>query len=163
MLTHDIIKIKYTREGYLPDYPYHMISDEEMFDAFIYSETDNFFNDNYPCLYESFEDRYKTLVDSIKYHIEKYMNNNNYEIPSWVYSYMLGTTISDTSDQLDRHDLLVMLNMDNPEDAFNEDICNKIYEISQAWVSKLVSADAAYRPPTMYGEPHIIKSLRLEA
>ncbi len=35
MLTHDIIKIQYSREGYLPDYPYHMISDREMFNAFI--------------------------------------------------------------------------------------------------------------------------------
>ena len=32
---HDVIKIKYAREGYLPDLPYHLISDEEMCDAFI--------------------------------------------------------------------------------------------------------------------------------
>ena len=34
-LIHDIIKIKYINLGYLPNYPYHMISDREMFDAFI--------------------------------------------------------------------------------------------------------------------------------
>ena len=35
MFIHDLIKIKYIREGYLPNYPYHMISDEEVFNAFI--------------------------------------------------------------------------------------------------------------------------------
>jgi hypothetical protein len=58
-LIHDIIKIKYTRLGYLPNYPYHLISDAEMFDAFInLSGTDDssgssdyverFFTDYYP-------------------------------------------------------------------------------------------------------------------
>lgn len=31
---HDIIKIKYIREGYLSNIPYHLVSDEEMFYAF---------------------------------------------------------------------------------------------------------------------------------
>lgn len=37
-LVHDLIKIKYVREGYLPNYPYHLISDSEMCDAFINNE-----------------------------------------------------------------------------------------------------------------------------
>ena len=32
---HDIIKIKYSKLGYLPSYPYNLISDKEMFQAFI--------------------------------------------------------------------------------------------------------------------------------
>ena len=36
MLVHDIIKIKYVKLGYIKkNYPYHLISDEEMFNAFI--------------------------------------------------------------------------------------------------------------------------------
>ena len=35
MFVHDIIKINYTRQGYLPYYPYHLISDEEMFEGFM--------------------------------------------------------------------------------------------------------------------------------
>ena len=53
-LTKDSIKIKYTREGYLPNYPYHMISDEEMFKAFLDVENQSgFFYDNYPILEDS--------------------------------------------------------------------------------------------------------------
>ena len=59
-LLHDIIKIKYTRLGYLPNYPYHLISDEEMFNAFIDLDSESasgsgspsteayFFEDYYP-------------------------------------------------------------------------------------------------------------------
>ena len=35
MLVHDLIKIKLVRAGYLPNYPYHLISDKEMCEAFI--------------------------------------------------------------------------------------------------------------------------------
>lgn len=35
MMLHDQIKIEYVRQGYLPNYPYHLISDKEMFDAFL--------------------------------------------------------------------------------------------------------------------------------
>ena len=35
MFTHDVIKQMYTLEGYLPNYPPHLISDEEMFEAFL--------------------------------------------------------------------------------------------------------------------------------
>ena len=72
---HNNIKIKYVNLGYLPNWPYHLISDEEMFDAFMsnvvidksecrYDETSKsyvgsklesgqgFFFDNYPLLDE---------------------------------------------------------------------------------------------------------------
>src|SRR5574343_441788 len=38
MFIHDIIKMEYVRQGYLPNFPYHLISDQEMFDAFIVFE-----------------------------------------------------------------------------------------------------------------------------
>ena len=51
MMIHDVIKIKLSREGYLPDYPPHLISDEEMCRAFIRHATDrsttDWFHDNF--------------------------------------------------------------------------------------------------------------------
>ena len=56
-LIHDTIKIKFIKAGYLPNYPYHMISDSEMCDAFLHNEAASgedtqlagFFVDMYPC------------------------------------------------------------------------------------------------------------------
>ena len=53
MMIHDIIKINLSRGGYLPDYPPHLISDEEMCHAFISHEGTNrgiidWFHSNYP-------------------------------------------------------------------------------------------------------------------
>ena len=100
MFIHDIIKIKLSREGYLPDYPYHLISDEEMFDAFFpykYDENDvlsgysdfmaakiNYFRDNYPLIDESLEDKYKDLVTAIAWHIHEYKTDEGYIIPDWI-------------------------------------------------------------------------------
>ena len=43
MLLHDRIKAMYIKLGYLPDYPYHLISDAEMLEAFIgYVYTEDF-------------------------------------------------------------------------------------------------------------------------
>lgn len=39
-IIHDLIKIRYVNEGYLPNWPYHMIADDEMCDAFIRLEQD---------------------------------------------------------------------------------------------------------------------------
>ena len=35
MLVHDVIKIRLVEDGYLPNYPYHMMSDREMIAAFM--------------------------------------------------------------------------------------------------------------------------------
>ena len=71
ILVHDYIKIKYTREGYLPDYPYHMISDDEMIEAFMKSDSDEgFFFDNYYVKDESLKEQYTTLVQTIRFHID---------------------------------------------------------------------------------------------
>lgn len=235
MFIHDTIKIEYIKQGYLPDYPYHLISDEEMFNAFIIDElnvnesigrkvkvgktclwddpksyivsyklasfeftydegepvliirgrrdnlvqfnqllglkcqcmlSDNcYFSANYPCLYDSLEDAYNKLVDCIYYHISAYLNSCDTSsvqyVPDWVYSYMNGSVISVNSLQSDIHDMLVLMNMDNPNDEFTKDIMLSCMTISKKWIDKLPPSKNVNRPPTMFGEPHVIKSLRI--
>lgn len=165
MVIHDVIKIRYTRQGYLPDFPYHLISDAEMFDAFM--REDGFFFANYPEPL-GFEEQYQRLVDAIKYHIEQYNAGQEsssveslYTLPEWIYSYMIGETVGPGSPEQDRHDLFVLLDLDNMEDEFNSQIYAKIFRTSDRWTYKLSSEDRQHRPPTMFGEPHVIKSLRL--
>lgn len=236
MFIHDIIKIEYIRQGYLPDYPYHLISDTEMFDAFLTDELkisqdnaskikqgdsslwdspkkyinlyklssfelvtemdgsqaliirgnrdkliefnqllgldcdcivspDCYFAVNYPLLYDSLSDAYNELVNSLYYHINAHLNSKNtsvtFAVPNWVYSYMNGAVIGVNSPQLDIHDFLVLLNLDNLDDVFTEQICYSCLEISKKWIDKLPPSKNTMRPPTMYGEPHVIKSLRI--
>ena len=76
-LVHDYIKIKYTREGYLPDYPYHMISDDEMIEAFMKSDSDEgFFFDNYYVKDESLKEQYEKYGIDLKliYKVERPKN-----------------------------------------------------------------------------------------
>lgn len=235
MFIHDIIKIEYIRQGYLPDYPYHLISDIEMFNAFLVDELkidkesaskvkqnsstlwespksyvtvhglasfefthegdtellvirgsrsklsqfnemlglncecnvspDCYFAVNYPLLYDSLKEAYDELVDCLYYHIDTYLDSlstvNTVMIPNWVYSYMNGAVIGVNSDQPDVHDFLVLLNLDNLDDVFTEQICRSCLDISKKWIDKLPPSKNVKRPPTMYGEPHVIKSLRI--
>ena len=154
-------------EGYLPDYPYHLISDDEMFDAFIYNGV-NYFDSNYPCPNNRFYEKHQELKKWISYHIAMHRQTRNksrladrYTIPDWVYSYMVGAVIGPQSPIEDRHDLFVLLHLDNLDDEFNEAIYNEIYRVSEMWTYKLKSKDRKVRPPTMFGEPHVIKSLNL--
>lgn len=162
-LIHDIIKIKYVDEGYLPYYPYHLISDEEMFDAFINNDV-NFFDDMYPEPCISLSTEYKTLRSFISFTIKSYMDKDIETIPDWIYTYMLGEVVNQDSEQKDKHDLFVLLDVDNLEDEFNDSIYELIYKVSRKQLGKRStdSTDADYRPCTMFGEPHIFKYLRLE-
>lgn len=191
-LTHDIIKIKYSRLGYLPNFPYHLISDEEMFNAFIdlsytddssssgehaNSSVERFFEDTYP---NPFLDEDVVIENSIGEHISlsseycklKYYivntinsyllhkdNADAYTIPDWIYTYMLGEVIYNNSDYLDIHDLLVALDMDNIDNVMTPNVCATCYTISTQYISTL---SINVRPPTVFGEPHVIKQLRLE-
>lgn len=192
-LTHDIIKIKYTRLGYLPNYPYHLISDEEMFNAFInlsgddstsgsgdISEEEKFFNDNYPNPFAeediefigaggekiSLRSEYfrlkKYIIDTINQYLANQgtANAENYTIPDWIYTYMLGEVIYNNSEYLDIHDLLVLLDSDNIDNELTPQICMQCYDKSTKYISTLTTG---IRPPTVFGEPHVIKQLRLEA
>lgn len=163
-LVHDLIKIKYVREGYLPNYPYHLISDSEMCDAFINNEL-NYFDSNYPCLDDNLKEAYSELKDEILYHIEKFKSSLDADssLPDWVYSYMLGTVISVNSETLDKHDLLVSLSLDNTDDIFTAQASKSCLIISKDWINKLSPKKREHRPPTMFGEPHVIKSIRMNS
>lgn len=153
------------RQGYLPNYPYHMISDEEMCDAFIKVDGDNivgFFVDTYPCPHTSLQYEYNKLVDGILGHINKLKTSyeSDYSLPDWVYSYMLGIVIGSNSSIADIHDLLVLLGVDNLNDEFTPDAAYACYQVSSRWLSR-ISNDNESRPATMFGEPHVIKALRI--
>ena len=181
MFVHDLVKIKLSRLGYLPDYPPHLISDAEMCDGFFPYKYDpkhpdsgyydfmheqiNYFTDNYPLLDDTLLEPYKNLVVEIAYHIHKLKTTTetSYELPNWIYSYMLGFTISDTSSIKDKHDLFVLLGTDNLYDVFDAKCASACYQESIQWLAKLTSEQKDHRPPTMFGEPHVIKSLRLKA
>lgn len=160
---HDVIKIKYIEEGYLPNYPYHLISDKEMCRAFI-GNTENYFDDNYPCIDNSLRTIYDELVSNIMYHMDLLENSkdSNYVLPNWVYSYMIGSTLGPESDKLDIHDMLVYMGLDNLNDEFNVDICNRCYEISKLWLRKYPADTLDHRSPSIFGEPIVMKYLRLQ-
>ena len=179
MLIHNILKMNYVRDGYLPNYPYHLISDEEMFNAFINDDNDSecYFDAQYPNIAPELQDAYGELRRALQWHINLYLNGGTYTVgssdklhtaapgeilpPNWVYSYMLGSVVCQNSDVADRHDMLVMLNMDNIEDSITKEIGEACLSISANWVSKLSPEKSIHRPPTMFGEPHVLKSLRL--
>ena len=181
MFIHDLVKIHLTREGYLPNYPYHLISDEEMCDAFLpyeYDSTDpyagydkcmeaeiNYFRDFYSCDFDVLSDAYKLLVSEIAWHLNelKISSDDHYQLPDWIYSYMLGSTLGPTSDIHDLHDMFVLLDTDNLYDEFTEECAQACYAESTQWLKKLPEDARIHRPPTMFGEPHVIKSLRLKA
>jgi len=162
MLVHNIIKTNYVREGYLPNYPYHLISDKEMFNAFINNTDECYFKTHYPCIHESLKAEYDELINAIQYHIDKYIaSSGDVKLPDWVYSYMMGEVVSSESSTQERHEMLVLMNLDNLTDEMTKEVWESCLEISNAWVRKLPPSKNDHRPPTMFGEPHVIKSLRL--
>lgn len=198
MFVHDVIKIQYSRAGYLPDIPYHLVSDEEMCDAFIrlpesisskitsdffgptsaqtkttvnwfkyYLESDDimYFRDNYPLIDESIGKYYKELVNRIFYEIQEFKNNSDHDrvLPNWVYSYMLGIVIGPESDKLDIHDMIFAMGVDNLYDDYDLNCAIQCLKISSDWLRKIIVPDGVtVRPPTMFGEPHVLKSIRLD-
>ena len=74
---------------------------------------------------------------------------------------MLGNVIGPKSSQQDIHDLLVMLDVDNIDDVFTPLACEACYDVSKSWINKFPDAQKEHRPPTCFGEPHVVKSLRL--
>lgn len=216
MLSYNIIKIRLSDEGYLPDYPPHLISDEEMCEAFLQKPTnkeeDNnlvefqYFDDKYPLVAQDLQSAYDNLKLAIKYHFARFLTSVKsfkQEIPDWVQSYMLLSTVSMTSSQQDRHWMLTQLNCDNIDDVITEECQLKIYKISKIlgnsednsirhvridnlshsilygysdndisiieqelenWgvLESLTSSNGLdSRPPFMFGEPSLIKYLRI--
>lgn len=155
MFIYTIIKIKYVNEGYLPNYPYHMIADREMFDAFL--QPDGYFETNYPLIDESMRDAYDTLCNAIKQEVQQAAEENSV-LPSWVLSYMIGSATSVNSSEAAIDTLTDALGIDTCS-QFNAELAEQCLSISTKWVQKLAGAN--YRPPTMFGEGHVYKSLRL--
>ncbi len=197
MLIHDILKIKYVKLGYIKkNYPYHLISDEEMFNAFIdlgnadfNSKTNvidpkvRFFDMYYPNPFAqedyiyykknasgdiiaeiSLKAEYNKLKEFIISSINEYLTHcgtteeQEYKIPDWIYTYMLGEVIYNQSEYLDITDILVLLNCDNLENTFTREACVTCYTVSSNYISSLKTG---IRPPTIFGEPHVIKGLRM--
>lgn len=156
----DTIKINYVGLGYLPNTPYYMITDREMIDAFI--GEGNYFDTFYYCPDESMQDDYDTLKIMIEETLQSYLNDDISEIPDWIYSYMLGNTITYQSPVEDIEYLydLTGLKPDISYDTFDKQLAKECLAISKQWLEKQTSK-IYNRVPTMFGEPHVIKSLRL--
>lgn len=160
---HNILKMKYSYIGYLPNTPYHLISDEEMYDAFITEEdgAECFFFDNYPCLVPDLADVYGELVKRIREEVQKAKSNPpDHIVPDWVYSYMLGEVITVTSDARDIHDLCKDFLLENTDDEFVPYLQVSCHLISKNWIRK--KSDETDEPVTIFGAPHVLKSLRLQ-
>jgi len=199
MLVHDILKIKYVQLGYIKkNYPYHLISDEEMFNAFIDLGNEDFNNKTtlidpqvrffdmyYPNPFAEEDIIYKKLnskgevveeislsgeytklknyiISSINDYLTYYgtANEDKHLVPDWVYTYMLGEVVYQQSDYLDIFDTLALLDCSNIDNEFTQSACVKCYTVSSSYISTLTTG---IRPPTVFGEPHVIKNLRMES
>ena len=179
MLVHDILKIKYVQLGYIKkNYPYHLISDEEMFNAFIDLGTGftnnlidpkvRFFDMYYPNPFDESEPLYSVygkLKDYIISCINDYLQyfgtpeESSHAVPDWVYTYMLGEVVYQNSDYLDIQDTLALLKCSNNDNEFTKEACTACYNTSVKYISTLTTG---IRPPTIFGEPHVIKNLRMD-
>ena len=157
-----IVKIMYIELGYLPNYPYHMITDAEMIDAFI--GQGNYFDTMYPCPADSMQVEYDALKEQITTILDEYLDSNEDRntIPDWIYSYMLGnaTTYNSDADDISYLYQLTGTEPNQSYDIFDAQLAEKCLAISTEWLKKQ-SAQEYKRVPTMFGEPHVIKSLRL--
>ena len=174
-LNTDIVKIKMIKEGYLPNYPPHMISDNEMCEAFLPmdypitdSEWDRFmgddnlsmFKDYYALPDKSLEPQYRELVSGIAKELKAFCDSTSDDraIPDWILSYMNHSTISNSSDYLDIDGLAILFGIDSLEPEFNGQLSTYCYQVSSSWLKRTNQTD---RPATIFGEPHVIKYLRL--
>lgn len=178
-LIHDVIKIKLSKEGYLPNYPPGLISDEEMCQAFLtYSDSEDkdaaweefqessdacMFSEYYPLLDDSLELEYRELVENIAYHINKFIKSSDDVkiLPDWVYAYMNGSVISIYSDKRDIHDMLVMMGVDNIDDDFLGEAQKGCLKYSKEWFHRIPAEEIDHRSPSVFGEHHVIKYLRI--
>lgn len=160
MFTHYLIKLNFIDIGFLPNYPYRLISDSEMFEAF--TKTGGFFETYYPCPSGELSEEYTTLKNYIFERIEKFQNEEIEVLPDWIYSYMLMRPITFDSPEPDIAYLYDLLNLDSATvlTEFNEEAAKRCYQVSEEWLKKLPSRYGD-RPPTMFGETHVTKSRRL--
>ena len=142
MLADILAKIRLSNSGYLPNYPYHLISDKELYDAFMDCKSGTgYFFDAYPFLNNSaLSVPYKQLVLTIQYYLLlaqlSTAANAREDIPDWIYSYMLGFVIGVQSDKKDIHDLIYPLGVDNVDDDFNWQCSVACVNTSQEWIKR---------------------------
>lgn len=155
---HNIIKIMYSEMGFLPDYPYHLISDKEMFDAFL--RQDGFFATYYPCPDSEFDEAYSKLLNFIMDAVTEFQQQGT-PLPDWIYSYMIMRPVTYESPESEIDYICEMANIEKPDvlATFTLQVAETCYEVSKKWLTKIPSASR--RPPTMFGETHVTKSLRL--
>ena len=164
MFIHDLIKIALVNEGYLPNYPYHLISDKEMCDAFMGRRYDasqgnyyltGYYVDNYPVqtVSPAISDvtmSYDNLTLSIYVMLQLYLlyqsDNKSFTLPDWVYSYLLGTVISVHSDKKDIHDLIYPLGVDNIDDVFTAEAMSACNAESIQWIRRSNQVDTMTIP-----------------
>lgn len=163
IFTHDLIKIKFINEGYLPNYPYYLISIPEMCDAFLPSVDDDtcFFASNYPLVTKELADEYYELKSNLFAHVSKLKSGEVSYLPDWVYSYMLGSVISVNSPELDIYDLAELIGVKSADAELSPEICKECYKISKQWLAKVPDYKKVDRSPSMFGELHVLKYLRL--
>ena len=190
-LNTDIVKIKMVATGYLKNYPPHLISDDEMCEAFLnttypvstdgqtsfskyhipmtdeeweYFKSDtrlSMFRDYYGLPDKALEKQYRDLVSGIVEQLilfEQSMEDGR-KLPDWVLSYMNLTTIGAHSEYLDVDGMLMLMGLNMIEPEFTPAVSARCYEISVEWLKKTNNGN---RPATIFGEPHIIKYLRLQ-
>ena len=160
MFIHDVIKIQLVDIGYLPNWPYYLISDKEMIEAFW--KEDGFFNDYYPCPCSELQEPYETLRSSIFQNLTNYLEDRT-PIPNWVYSFMLMRPITYESDEADIAYLYELSGVKPTTilTEFGPELAQACYATSVEWMKKLPSKFRD-RPPTVFGETHVTKSLRLK-
>lgn len=192
-----VCKIQLSREGYLSEYPYHLISNSELADAFFetqvtivdnniqvdasFENSRDFFHQNFICDtswspevkygYQKLHRAIQLIVGNWKYlqsasisHMTLDTDDVQCELtvdalPDWVYSYILHKVICQRSSDADIHTLLDLLDIDNPLDEFSAEVAEKCYKVSAEWLAKF--PQIYHRPPSVFGEPHVIKSLRI--
>lgn len=118
-----------------------------------------YFDVNYPLVAPALQEEYDLLVQSIKNHLTAYLEQK-VPIPNWVYSYMIGSAISVNSDPLDILYLRSSFNLEDIDAVFDGETSYNCYQESKKWVEKL-TVPYEERPATMFGEPHVVKSIRL--
>lgn len=185
-LVNDTVKIKLVKYGYVKNYPPHLLSDEEMIQGFYKYFEDFYYKpmkkeyenptpvDPYPMMSARSNNDpgemiacLDTLYAYIKTSCESAIQTANVQgedvtVDDWIYSYMLGSVIGPKSDVRDIHDLLVLLNVDNIDDIFTSIASETCYKTSKKWIAKTYLGSSNRRPPSVFGELHVIKSLRLD-
>lgn len=175
-LPYHLISDKEMFEGFLPELFYPNVFPEvlpgwegqakELFAEKPWLISGGFFTTYYPDFpktptgeYPSIHYEYLELKSNIMSCIRDYLSDGT-AIPDWVYAYMLGEVIGVQSDKRDIHDLISALGTDNIDDDYTIECAEACYAESLSWITR--TSLSKTRCATMFGEPHVIKSLRLK-